>query len=753
MRNRRPVRIPKYQNQTPMIARILGNHAHLWKFFRAGGTDQVRLESVNDLRYLEQLDQKLWVALSCPTNGLEFDSKTLELIDTDKDNRIRVPEILAAVRWAVSHLKNAEDLFKGQDAVALSAIDDSHDSGKQLLASAKQLLANLGKGTATSVSLADTADTAKIFAQTKFNGDGVIPVNSADEDAVKTVITDIIACLGAETDRSTAPGVNQAKVDTFFTAAKAYSDWWGKAEASSETTLPLADKTLAAFEAFKAVRAKVDDYFTRCRMAAFDTRATNPLNRAETEYAVLAPKMFSAGGAEVADFPLARVEANRSLPLSDGINPGWSAAIAKFKTAVAEPLLGTDATSISEKEWSTLAARFAPFEAWLGTKAGTEVEKLGLARIREILGSKAQETLNKLIAMDKALEPEANAISAVEKLVRYHRDLAVLLNNFVNFKDFYSGKKEAIFQAGVLYLDGRSCELCIKVTDMGKHGTVATLAKTYLAYCECVRKGSTEKMTIAAAFTGGDSDQLMVGRNGVFYDRKGQDWDATITKIIEHPISIRQAVLAPYKRIGKMIGEQIEKMAAARDKAVQDEAALKIATTGKAIEEKKPAPAAAPAAPAGGGVSNTVGVLAAIGLALGTLGAAVAKVFDTFMALPFAQKPLAILSVFVLISGPSVVIAWLKLRQRNLGPILDANGWAINGRMKINIPFGGALTSIATLPANSERSLEDPYAEKQGTQKWIMAFAVIGLILCGLEAAGIHVVVMAFNGLAKVFGF
>ena len=30
------------------------------------------------------------------------------------------------------------------------------------------------------------------------------------------------------------------------------------------------------------------------------------------------------------------------------------------------------------------------------------------------------------------------------------------------------------------------------------------------------------------------------------------------------------------------------------------------------------------------------------------------------------------------ISGPSMLIAWLKLRQRNIGPILDANGWAVN---------------------------------------------------------------------------
>ena len=70
--------------------------AHTWKFFRAGGFDQVKLESGADLANLDQLDQKLWVALACPTRGLEFDNRTLDLIDTDKDGRVRAPEVIAA---------------------------------------------------------------------------------------------------------------------------------------------------------------------------------------------------------------------------------------------------------------------------------------------------------------------------------------------------------------------------------------------------------------------------------------------------------------------------------------------------------------------------------------------------------------------------------------------------------------------------------------------------------------------------------
>jgi hypothetical protein len=60
-----------------------------------------------------------------------------------------------------------------------------------------------------------------------------------------------------------------------------------------------------------------------------------------------------------------------------------------------------------------------------------------------------------------------------------------------------------------------------------------------------------------------------------------------------------------------------------------------------------------------------------------------------------------------------MLLAWLKLRQRNLGPLLDANGWALNGRARVNVAFGAALTGLARLPKGARRSLDDPYADKQ----------------------------------------
>lgn len=695
---------------------------HTWRFFRAGGTDQVRLETAEDFLALDQLDQKLWVALSCPTRGLEFDPQTLDLVDSDKDGRIRVPEVIAAVQWAAAQLKNPTDLALGSSSLPLSAINDATDEGKRILASAKQILENLGLGKAEAITLEHTTNTEKIFAKTKFNGDGVIPVESAEDPATQAVIVEIISCLGSEKDRSGSPGVTQAKCDQFFAELQQYSDWWQRAADSATTILPLGDRTAAAFDACKAVREKVDDYFSRTRLAAFDALATGALNATATDFASLAAKPLSAAGTEAANFPLARIEANRPLPLASGLNPAWADAVTRLNAVVVSPLLGAGRSALDAAEWATIKAAFAPYEAWLASKSGASVEKLGLTRVREILAGDTNARLAALIAKDKALEPEMAAIASVDRLVRYYRDLYRLLNNFVSFRDFYSGKRKAVFQLGTLYLDRRSCDLCVRVDDPARHASLAGLSQTYLAYCDCTRRGTAEKMTMAAAFTGGDSDDLMVGRNGVFYDSKGQDWDATITKIIENPISIRQALWLPYKKIVRMVEGQVEKFAAAREKSVQDKAAAGIQAAAKDVQDGKPT-----AAQQAFDIGKTAGILAAVGLALGTIGAALAALMGGFMKLPLWQKPIALVIFILIISGPSILLAWLKLRRRNLGPILDANGWAVNARVKINIPFGAALTKTAKLPPNAQRSLQDPYAEKHPARTWAIVLLLLAL--------------------------
>jgi len=283
-------------------------------------------------------------------------------------------------------------------------------------------------------------------------------------------------------------------------------------------------------------------------------------------------------------------------------------------------------------------------------------------------------------------------------------------------------------------LDQRSCDLCLTVEDPAKHATMAGLAGAYLAYVDCVRKATGEKMSIVAVFSQGDDDNLMVGRNGVFYDRKGRDWDATIIKIVEHPISLRQAFWLPYQQAARFLGDQAHKFAAAR--AATQQAQLNQGLVRAAAGTPAPAPVASQQQQAFD-AARFAGIFAAIGLAIGAIGTAIASVVTGFLQLSWWQMPLALIGIVLIISGPSCLIAALKLRHRNLGPILDASGWAVNTRLKINLPFGKALTQTAQLPEHAERSLTDPYAEKKRPWGWYLVAVVLIAAVAALWRFGL----------------
>ena len=690
---------------------------HQWKFFRAGGFDQVLLETGDDLLALSQLDNKLWSALSCPVTGVEFDRRTLELIDSDGDGHIRVPEILAAAEWAGKCLADRQQLVSGSEGVRLSAISETTEEGARILGAARTLLANLGKPDAEVITVSDTCDSEAILARARFNGDGIITAESVEDGLLAGWITDICACFGSTTDRNGEAGVTRELIERFSADSAAWLAW--REQEPSGDAIAAPGETMLLWQNSKA---KIDDFFLRCAMAVYDNRAATALNSSDESLTALAPRNLSEMGDEIAALPLAAVTVTGTLDLEQGLNPAWSDAIVRLRHDLIQPLLG-NVTALGDEQWRALKAAVERYEAWWNSRIDTPVATLGADRLNQWQAEQVEARLLALADQDLALKPAFDAIVEVERLARYCRDLLALANNFVSFRDFYTGRGKAIFQSGSLFLDGRSFELCITVTDVAKHALLANLSRVYLVYCDCVRSGGTDKMTIAAAITNGDSDQLLVGRNGIFYDRQGRDWDATIVRIIEHPISIRQAFWDPYKRIGKMVGESLQKLAAARSKANEEKTMAEIIPIGEKKPEAKPAPPPFD-------VGKFAGIFAAVGLAIGAIGTAIASILTGFFKLPWWQMPLVLVGIILFVSGPSIFLAWLKLRQRNLGRLLDANGWAVNTRAKINIPFGASLTGMARLPQGAVTSLFDPFAEKKHPWKrWLIVLAIVVTVL------------------------
>ena len=315
----------------------------------------------------------------------------------------------------------------------------------------------------------------------------------------------------------------------------------------------------------------------------------------------------------------------------------------------------------------------------------------------------------------------------LEKLLLLCRDFCTLLRNFVSFQDFYAKRGKAllgrgaddespwaIFQAGTLVIDQRACNLCLKVSDMAKHNTQAIDSGMFLIYCNCKHHASGQTMQIVAAMTVGDIRNLKVGKNALFYDRQGRDWEAEVVKIIDNPISIGQAFWTPYRKLGDWVSGLITKSAAEKEKKSFADMTTKLQTTPAA-----PAAAQQPAQPAPFDIAKFAGIFAAIGMAVGYIGS-----FFTSLALGLRGLGwwgwLIIPGLLLVISGPSMILAWMKLRKRNLAPLLNANGWAINADAIVSVLFGNTLTEKADFPV---LKLKKKGLTKGG--KWAIAIAVV----------------------------
>lgn len=641
------------------MAKLIAKKGYDWKYSVVGGVTRVNIETGEDIAHLNELDQKLWTVLSCPVSGLEFDEKTLKLMDADGDGKIRVNEMIAVAEWLKKVLKDLDYLLQGKDNISFSDIQTDTDEGKTVMQAADLILSKLGKEQ-TFISLDDVNEYMSIFEE---------------------------KCKAEYSADNTEP----------FTPP--YGD--------------LSDDALAAVN---AVRAKIADHFMRCKLAQFDEDATAALDVQVEKIAAISDSNLSDNIAEIAQYPLSRPNKEALLYINAGLNPAWIKDIATVRNLVLDvDYPGKE--SISEDEWNAVIAKIDAYAAWK---------------------SAGETAMNEAIAAQ--LETHAAAIAPVERLVRYCRDYFKLIHNYVVFKDFYNRNDDnlAVFQAGKLYIDQRCCDLCVKVTDMGKQLAMAGTSGLYLIYCSCTSKVKGQTIDVVAALTDGDVNSLYEGKNAIFYDRNGLDWDATVTKIIDNPISIRQAFWSPYRKFGNWVTDKITKSASEKESKQFDEMTAKadssttdLATNmAKANKQMQGSDTAKkPATPFD--IAKFAGIFAAIGMAIGFIGQALVKIAAGITA-NWYNLPLMILAIIVVISGPSMFLAWLKLKRRNLGPVLNANGWAINSKIKINTTFGATLTSMAKYP---KLVAKDPFADKK-TPLWrkiIYWFLVIAaIVFCAL---------------------
>lgn len=682
---------------------------HQWHFVVVGGSKRVSIETGEDLRNIKFLDRKLWAALACPVQGQEFPLETLQLLDRDADGVIHIEDVIDALDFALIRLQSPSFLLQPFKGIPKAEIAQTPE-GTRLLAALPWAEMNGAIQQTEALTFAHSQALLSFTSKAFHIGDGFIHPEHCPEPQLRNALELFIRLQ--RVGQHEVDAIHKEMLPALVAEVSEGQEWlshWNQAEAA----VHLAPNTgFTYIEKLLIIEAKVNAYFQLCHLKALNI----PL-----EYKPIAPEEISL--AQLRDLPLAQFNEEGKLYLSSGLNPAWIEAIQAFNQAHAG-IASSALDFLTETEWRMLLCKWANLmDLWkarpAAIKAGLSAEELNFLHNPTL-----STALTSLMEADEAQAVHLQAAQEWHKLVLLCRDLVPFLHNFLHFGDFYALDKEAIFQAGTLYFDERSCSLCLSVKEDSRHQLLSSYSNLFLVYCQCTHKSTGRTQLIVAAFTQGDTGSLVVGRNGVLVDRKGDVWDALIHRIVENPISLGQAFWSPYRKVSRMLEDQIRKMAADKEEKQNAQAGQHI-QTGQvelqqlevgAKEKKEPVPF---------DIGKFVGIFAAVGLALGAIGGVLVAIISGFFKLQYWQMPLAIAGMMLAISAPSMLLAYLKLRRRDLAPLLDANGWAINSSIKINTRFGNHLTRLATLPKGATVNYKDPFSGKTIHWAWFWVVAIL----------------------------
>ena len=694
------------------------------RFARFGRTYQLLIRNVHDLERAVQLDEALWVATAAPiTSFIDCDKTFLALLDNDGDGRIIAEDVRGAITWMIQTLRDTSGVETGSTTLLFASLNESGD-GKKIGDAARVALQRLGATDSTRIELAQVRTSLEARKQFPVGENGVIVPAATDAEDLKAFLTDVITVTGGADHPSAAKGVDIVTLDKFIELATKWLDWetQGLVTDGKPTAIkPLGDATGAAFDLFASLRTKLTQYFAQCELVAFEPSTADKFM---TRYGELKTADLADAAkikALLEESPLAAPRADGALEFGDRLNPEFAAKLAAFRDTVAQPLLGRALTRLTAADVAAVADKLSGYENWLASKPSTEASVLASDKLRGYLAPTFAERTRAIIATSKDVAEANDLLRLVEKIVLYQANMIRFCNNFVSMPELFDVRLSAMFEMGTLVMDARRFNLSVKVENRAEHSSFAGSGGTFIMYILAVLKNKAETMELAIPVTAGLRGNLIVGKRGIFIDMQGREWNAQIVQILENPISLKEAIVAPFHRIGQMIKSRIEAMQGAAQKNLETAGTTAIATVESAATAPKPPPPPAPApAPAGGGLPVA---LAGGGIAIAALGSAAAFISQTIASLRYWQVCSLILSAIAAVLVPSLILAWLKLRKRDLSAILEGCTWAINPRLRMTGKLAKDLTQTPHYP---EASIGAPAPSKLiKTLLWILGVSLV----------------------------
>jgi hypothetical protein len=650
-----------------------------YRFARHGRAPHLLVDSPDELRQVCDLDPALWVASSAPVECINIDRTTIEYVDSDGNGRITHHEVSTAVDWLFAVLRDPGGIAGAHSYVRIADIDDAHPDGKRM-ATACRKITSRPDGDDESLTLKTVREIIGKIEGQPASGAGVVLSSAASAGAVRQLIDTIVSVTGGVKHPDGSMGVDSSCVAAFHRASSDHQAW----RESAPESFSRIDTSLIG-EGFAAILGKIDQFFALCTWAVLEPSSGEASTLSSDGRLMEANQIVASLGT----LPLARPNTASLLELEACNNVVYSADLRKFFTGVVTPLLGRETVTISAAQWGTLQPMLTELAGWYGRKPDLADRVAVVEDLDNPAAELSFDAIGDLIRESTAAALDLENVKLLEKLIAYQQHLMTLVNNFVSFPLLYSRTGRAAFEKGCLIMDGKRFNLAVIVRDRKAHALLAKHSNMFVLYVTVFEKPELAAFEVAVPVTGGRKGNIALGKRGLFVDLDGVERDAEVSEMIENPISISQAVVSPFKRVGNMVTGKIEAITQDSQKQLDSYAA------GNA--EAFPS---APQASTGGALTGG-GLLLGGSVAFAAIGSAIAYITNTLTQLTWWQFLAGLGGVIALVILPAITLAFIKLRRRDLSAIIEASGWAVNARMRLTHRLGRAFTMRPEYPKGS----------------------------------------------------
>ena len=665
------------------------------RYKKYGGTYHLSIQNSDDLVNIPKLDSALWVATSAPLSAFELDKDFLKYIDSNNDGRIICKEILSVINWLTAIFKNSNGINTASDKFKLEDVNSEHaDFDKISLTVSK--IQNRLNNSCDEISLSQVREIKNEVEKNPVSEAGVAIVDAAEDDKVKTFMQHIIEITGGVNHPTGNKGVNDETLKNFIKLLVNYIDWNDlytiALQNNDSKLLPCGKDTQDIYNKFLKVKNKVDQYFIQSKALIFTKQVSDKVVfLSDTDFDKVNWHEVSELNTFLSNSPLAYPDKEQALNLNkpDIINPLYFNDLKIFLNESATILKEDNYTVLTEDKWLIIKSLFAGFENWLQTNPSKSMNDIDVLLLKEYKDSHYREGVEKIIALSNTTAFELDNLRLVEKLLLYQQNILNFVNNFVSFPLLYNINKRALFEKGSLVIDGRNLNFSVSAENRVQHKKIAANSKLFLLYVEVVSPNNT-KYNVAVPVTTGTKGNLIIGKRGVFTDINGFESDAVVVDIVENPISFRETLFYPFKKLKSAVTGRFDSLTKDTDKSMTQ------GTTdllqGKAT--------AIPAKTSGLNIST---VLMGGSVAIAALGSGFTYIVSTLSKVSVNKALIPFLSIILLFCVVALINTFFKLKNRDLSPIMEGSGWAINVKMKLTGKLARVCTQKPKWPKGSKR--------------------------------------------------